>query len=160
MKSTTGTTMVVICAALAMAIWPVAPVCAQGSQLGPSVCRIYDDIRHAAVVDVPAEQLLRQRVVPADMRGDDAARRCLAACLATCADGALVVDAVEAEGNTVTVSWRFTGIHSDPLLGVAATGKQVTVTGTDTAVFACGTVVDEWSTWDMSDLCLQLGLAS
>lgn len=63
-----------------------------------------------------------------------------------------------AEGDKVATRWSATGTHKGPLMGIAATGKRATVTGTDTGRYANGKLVEEWLSYDMFGMLQQLGV--
>jgi predicted ester cyclase len=48
-----------------------------------------------------------------------------------------------AEGDKVATRWTATGTHKGALMGIAATNKRSTVTGTDIGRYADGKVVEE-----------------
>jgi predicted ester cyclase len=53
-----------------------------------------------------------------------------------------------AEGDTVCVLWRMSGTHENPLLGIAPTGKKVTVEGISFERFRNGKLVEGFVQWD------------
>jgi len=62
-----------------------------------------------------------------------------------------------AEGDRVALRWSATGTHRAGLMGIAATGKQVTVTGTDIYRISGGKVRESWVHWDTLGFIQQLG---
>ena len=71
----------------------------------------------------------------------------------------LTVEAYIAEGDTVVSRWTGRGTHTGDLMGIAPTGKQVTVTGISIQRIANGKIVEEWSNYDMLGMLQQLGVA-
>jgi len=65
-------------------------------------------------------------------------------------------DTIE-QGDRVVVRWTTTMTHIGPFLGVAATGKQVSVNGISIQQFANGKIVAGWDNWDQLGLLVQLG---
>ena len=55
--------------------------------------------------------------------------------------------------------WTGRGTHKGDLIGIAPTGKQVTVTGISIQRIANGKIMEEWSTYDMLGMLQQLGVA-
>ncbi len=62
-----------------------------------------------------------------------------------------------AEGDKVVTRWTMTGTHTDALMGIAPTGKRVTVTGVSIARFQSGRLVESWNNWDRLTMLQQLG---
>ncbi len=62
-----------------------------------------------------------------------------------------------AEGDKVVVRYRFTGTHSGPFLGVAPTGKTVSVQGIAIYRIAEGRIVEGWALSDTWGAMQQLG---
>ncbi|HWZ20624.1 MAG TPA: ester cyclase [Ktedonobacteraceae bacterium] len=71
----------------------------------------------------------------------------------------LTVEDYIAEGDTVVSRWTGRGTHEGDLMGIAPTGKQVTVTGISIQRIANGKIVEEWSNYDMLGMLQQLGVA-
>jgi steroid delta-isomerase-like uncharacterized protein len=71
----------------------------------------------------------------------------------------LTVEDYIAEGDTVVSRWTGRGTHKGDLMGIAPTGKQVTVTGISIQRIANGKIVEEWSNYDMLGMLQQLGVA-
>jgi steroid delta-isomerase-like uncharacterized protein len=63
-----------------------------------------------------------------------------------------------AEGDKVATRWSATGTNKGALMGIAATGKHSTVTGTDIGRYANGKLVEEWLSYDMLGMLQQLGV--
>jgi steroid delta-isomerase-like uncharacterized protein len=53
--------------------------------------------------------------------------------------------------------WTFSGTHSGEFMGVAPTGKQVSVSGMATARIADDRLAEEWAVWDLHGLMQQIG---
>jgi steroid delta-isomerase-like uncharacterized protein len=62
-----------------------------------------------------------------------------------------------AEGDKVATRWRVRGTHQGEMMGVSATGKQVTFTGTQTDYISGGKIVESWSNWDTLGMVGQIG---
>jgi len=63
---------------------------------------------------------------------------------------------VVAEGDLVAVRWTATGTHQGEHLGVAATGRRVTMAGMAFYRVACGQIAEAWSLRDTEDLRRQI----
>jgi len=58
----------------------------------------------------------------------------------------------------VVTRWKITATHQGDFLGIAPTGKRVTVTGISIHCISGGKIVEEWQQWDSLDLMQQLGV--
>jgi steroid delta-isomerase-like uncharacterized protein len=65
-----------------------------------------------------------------------------------------------AEGDRVVTRWSGRGTHSGELMGVAATGKEVSVKGITIARIADGKIQEEWTDWNALGLMEQIGAGS
>jgi predicted ester cyclase len=68
------------------------------------------------------------------------------------------IDDLIAEGGKVAVRWTATGTNKGELLGMPATGRQVTVGGVDIFRLAKGRLVELWLSWDQLGMMQQLGI--
>jgi len=64
---------------------------------------------------------------------------------------------VIADGDHVAVRWTARGTHKGELFGIAATGKEATVTGITIDRWADGKIAESWTNWDTLGLLQQLG---
>ncbi|MFF4837135.1 ester cyclase [Streptomyces sp. NPDC001315] len=74
-------------------------------------------------------------------------------------DFAFTVEDQIAQGDRVSTRWTWQGTHRGDFLGIPATGKQVSMTGT--TVFRCGEdakIVEGWWQYDRLGLMAQLGV--
>jgi predicted ester cyclase len=58
----------------------------------------------------------------------------------------------------VASRWTARGTHRGELMGIAPTGKQVTVTGINIERIANGKLVEGWSNYDTLGMLQQLGV--
>jgi len=72
-------------------------------------------------------------------------------------DMRFTVEEMVAEGDKVAKRWKFVGTHKGELMGIAPTGKEVTVTGMSMGRFANGKLAEEWEAADMLGLMQQVG---
>lgn len=70
----------------------------------------------------------------------------------------LFADDLLAEGDKVTVRARFQGVHNGDLMGIAPTGKTVTLPFIIIYRIADGLIVEHWMAVDQLDLMKQLGV--
>jgi steroid delta-isomerase-like uncharacterized protein len=63
-----------------------------------------------------------------------------------------------AEGDKVVTRWSATGTHRGDLMGIAPTGKRVTVTGMTINRIAGGKIVETWNNFDALGQLQQLGV--
>ena len=61
-----------------------------------------------------------------------------------------------AEGDMVALRWTWRGTHKGAFMGMAATGKRVTVTGMNISRLINGKYVKDWGNWDTLGLLEQL----
>ena len=63
-----------------------------------------------------------------------------------------------AEGDTVVLRWTARGTHSGELLGIAPSGKQVTVSGITITLISHGKTVESWGEFDALGMLQQIGV--
>lgn len=63
-----------------------------------------------------------------------------------------------AEGDKVVLRWRARGTHEGELMGISATGKQVTLSGIDILRIEHGKIAERWAEYDNLGLLQQLGV--
>jgi len=73
-------------------------------------------------------------------------------------DVQLTINDQVAEGDKVVSRWTATGTHKGELMGIAPTGKRVTVTGCNIDQYLTGKVVEGWASYDMLGMLQQLGV--
>ncbi len=74
-------------------------------------------------------------------------------------DVQLTIEEIIAEGDQVVTRWTARGTHKGDLMGIAATGKQTTVTGMGITRIAGGKIQEAWGNWDTLGMMQQLGVA-
>ena len=62
-----------------------------------------------------------------------------------------------AEGDLVTTRFTGHGTHQGELMGIPATGKEVTFSGIVILRFSNGKIVERWEEFDMMGMMMQLG---
>ncbi len=68
------------------------------------------------------------------------------------------VEDMIAEGDKVAVRWTGRGTQKGEFMGIAPTGKQVTITGNSILRIAGGKIVEEWTEEDILGVLQQLGV--
>ncbi len=63
-----------------------------------------------------------------------------------------------AEGDKVLIRWSLSGTHKGDLMGIAPTGKSMTVTGFDFFRIAAGRIAEMWQELDQLGMMQQLGV--
>lgn len=63
-----------------------------------------------------------------------------------------------AEGDQVVTRWTARGTHRGELMGIAPTGKQMTITGINISRIAGGKAQEDWTNWDTIGMMQQLGV--
>lgn len=69
----------------------------------------------------------------------------------------VTIDQVIEQEDKVVARWTTTMTHKGEFLGVAPTGKKVTITGTSMQRIADGKIVEGWDNWDQLGLLVQIG---
>jgi steroid delta-isomerase-like uncharacterized protein len=72
-------------------------------------------------------------------------------------DGHTRIDDMIAEGDKVVLRWTDGGTHRGEFMGIAPTGRPVTITGIDIYRIADGKIVEYWCNEDELGLLRQLG---
>ncbi len=72
-------------------------------------------------------------------------------------DTHLEIGEVIAEGDLVAMTWTATGTHQGELMGIAPTGRSVTVTGMGVDRISGGQIVESWANYDALGMLAQLG---
>jgi len=74
------------------------------------------------------------------------------------ADIKCTTDDMVAEGDKVAVRWTWRGTHKGEFMGIAPTGKEVTVTGICILHIVGGKIVEDWGQMDNLGMMQQLGV--
>jgi steroid delta-isomerase-like uncharacterized protein len=69
-----------------------------------------------------------------------------------------VIDDIIAEGDKVWIRISYTGTHTGEFMGIAPTGKKVTMAGVDIYRIEKGKLVEYWHVSDQMNFNVQLGL--
>jgi len=95
-------------------------------------------------------------LVPDGVRGADGERQLIAGYRTAFPDLAFTVDEQLVDGDRVASRWSATGTHKGEFGGIAASGRQATVSGISIVRFDGGRVKGVWTMWDVHGLLTQL----
>jgi steroid delta-isomerase-like uncharacterized protein len=109
-----------------------------------------------AVIDYVADDYVGHQP-GADAHGKAGFKEFVGTYLTGFPDGTIVVDDQIAEGDTVTTRWTARGTNTGELMGMAPTGKEVTVSGITYSKISGGQVHESWVSWDTFSMLQQLG---
>jgi steroid delta-isomerase-like uncharacterized protein len=91
-----------------------------------------------------------------ELRGE-AYRQFLASVVAAFPDGCWTIEDQVAEGDKVATRWTFIGTHQRELMGIAPTGRQLTLSGMMMDRVVGGKIAEEWEEYDALGMMQQLG---
>jgi steroid delta-isomerase-like uncharacterized protein len=112
--------------------------------------------RNVALYDELIPDCVYRGPLVGELRGE-AYRQFLASVHAAFPDGRWTIKDQVAEGDKVVTRWSFTGTHQAELMGLAPTGKQVTISGILIDRIVEGKIVEEWEEYDTLGMMQQLG---
>jgi predicted ester cyclase len=73
-------------------------------------------------------------------------------------DSHIIIEDQIAEGDKVVSRYTSQGTHTGDFMGIAPTGKSITITGIEINRIAAGKIVEGWSNFDLLGLLQQLGV--
>jgi steroid delta-isomerase-like uncharacterized protein len=94
---------------------------------------------------------------PHRVKGPEGVKQIVGVYRAAFPDLHLTIEDLIAEGDKVVVRFTARGTHQGDLMGVAPTGKEVTVTGISIVRIAEGKIVEEWENFDALGMMQQIG---
>lgn len=107
--------------------------------------------------EIIAEDFVRHEVTTAEYQGRESYKQLINTMLTAFSDGKLTIDDMIAEGDKVAVRYTAYGVHTGEFMGIAPTGKQITLSTIGIIRFAHGKAVESWANADMLGLMQQLG---
>jgi steroid delta-isomerase-like uncharacterized protein len=112
------------------------------------------------VVDelIAPEYIGHDPALPQDIVGPPGEKQIVAGYRAAFPDLVITIEDQIAEGDRVVTRWTARGTHTGDLWGIAATAREVTVTGTSVDRIKGGRIAESWSNWDTIGLMQQLGV--
>jgi steroid delta-isomerase-like uncharacterized protein len=106
---------------------------------------------------VAADYVGYDPALPEAIRGPEGIKQAAAGYRAAFPDLTVTVEEQVAEGDIVVTRWTARGTHQGELFGIAATGKQATVTGISIERIVDGKIAEDRTNWDTLGLLQQLG---
>jgi steroid delta-isomerase-like uncharacterized protein len=94
---------------------------------------------------------------PEPLRGPGGVKEFISTYRSAYPDARVTVEQQLAEGDMVATRWTGRGTHEGDLLGIAPTGKRITVTGLTFSRLKDGKIVEEFQNWDTFGMMQQLG---
>ena len=125
------------------------------------VRRFYEDIfnqRNLALVDELCTTNHVFHNPPTTLHGREEFKQLVSLYLTAFPDARFIVEDEIAEGDRVASRYTFRGTHKGDLMGIAPTGKQVTVTGIIINRIANGKSEEGWLNFDALGMLQQLGV--
>jgi predicted ester cyclase len=95
---------------------------------------------------------------PGTPTGIEGAKQTIGAFLAAFPDVEITLDDLIAEGDKVVARFTARGTHKGAMMGMAPTGKRVTVTAIDIVRISQGKIVEHWESMDQLGMMQQLGV--
>ncbi len=112
-----------------------------------------------AVVDelTAANHVAHDPANPNAGRGPQAEKQLVTMYRTALPDLHMTIDEMLADGDKVVTRWTARGTHKGDLMGIAPTGKQVTITGISIDRIEGGKAAESWTNWDTLGMMQQLG---
>jgi steroid delta-isomerase-like uncharacterized protein len=123
--------------------------------------RVFEEIWNEGLLDVADEVFAPDAVLHLgtdDIPGAEGFKQYVAGYRVAFPDIHWTVEDQVAEGDIVVTRLTGTGTHLGELMGIPATGQQITATAIATVRIAQGKIQDSWSSWDALGLMQQLGV--
>ena len=115
--------------------------------------------KNLAIIDeLIAPNCVEHNAFPGQAPGIEGVKQTIGMFLAAFPDMRVTVDDMIAEGDKVAVRYSGRGTHRGELMGIAATGKQVTATGMEIVRLSGGKMVEHWEQMDMLGMMQQMGV--
>jgi steroid delta-isomerase-like uncharacterized protein len=123
--------------------------------------RIADEIWTQGKLDVIdeviADDFVGQSPTDGEFRGPDGFRQLVERYRTAFSDVEMRIDSLVAEADTVATHWTARGTHTGELMGIAPTGREVTVEGIQIDRVRDGKIVESHGLFDALGLLQQLG---
>jgi steroid delta-isomerase-like uncharacterized protein len=128
------------------------------------VRRLIEEGWNQGKVNVVSELLanncrFHDEVFPHLTSGADNFRRHIESCRTGFPDLKFTIDDTIAERDEVVVHWTARGTHKGPFLGMPATNKKASVSGTSIYRLEGSKIVEEWANWNLMSMMQQLGIS-
>jgi steroid delta-isomerase-like uncharacterized protein len=123
--------------------------------------RFYDEVVNGRNYDVIDElvtaDFVEREEIPGTAPGKAGVRQAFEMMHAAFPDLKATIEEVVAEGDWVTTHSVFSGTHQGEWMGVAASGKSISVNVVDFVRFSGGKVVEHWGMMDALTMMQQIG---
>ncbi len=119
---------------------------------------VWNDKNLEAIDELVAADSVDHALPPGLPQGREGAKAFTGMYLSAFPDTKMTIEDIITEGDKVVTRWRATGTHTGELMGIPATGKQVTVTGLDINRYSNGKIVEHWGEFDQMGMMQQLGV--
>ncbi len=96
--------------------------------------------------------------LPLELANRDGVKQFASMLRAAFPDYTLTNDDTIAAGDKVVTRWTHRGRQEGDFMGIAATGKEVTISGIDIFRVADGKIAELWQLWDQLGMLRQLGV--
>ncbi len=106
---------------------------------------------------VSPDYVLHDPALPEEVRGVDGVRELVESYRGGIAGLAVTIDHQIANGDYVATRYTCRGTHEGDIMGLPATGRDVTIAGLVISRFRGGKVVEEWEVSDVFGLMQQIG---
>ena len=124
------------------------------------VRRLYEEVFHKGdltfVDKLFSPGFVRHAPPSPDMRGQTEVKALCSMIRAAFPSLHYTLEDMVGEGDKVVLRWSAVGVHTGEFLGIAPTGKPVTMSGTAIFLIQEGQFQEEWSHWDTLGLLQQL----
>lgn len=128
------------------------------------VRRIVEEVYNKGNLDVVDEILASDYIYHGpggqEVRGPEGMKQMMGMFRSAFPDLYIITEDLVAEGDKVVQRYTVRGTHKGDLMGIAPTGKQVTITGMIMLRFAGGRIAEGWENYDELGMMQQLGVVA
>ena len=128
-----------------------------------TIRRLVDEVinkQHLAVIDEIIHPDYVHRTPGGELHGRQALRELMTAYHAALPDLHVKIDELVCTDNKSILLFTLSGTHENEFLGIAATGKQVSINGMTRSYIENGQIIEEWELLDQLTMFQQLGIVS
>ncbi|HYV46628.1 MAG TPA: ester cyclase [Myxococcaceae bacterium] len=125
--------------------------------------RIVEEIWNQGKLEVSDELFAKSYInhivgYPKPLRGPEGYRQLVRSYREALPDLRHGIDELHAIGDRLIMRWTVVGTHKGEIMGVAPTGRRISVSGINIYRIANGQVQEEWCYWDFATFMAQIGL--
>lgn len=107
-----------------------------------------------------ADHIYHDTLLPDLPRGPEGVRQRRSVYLGAIPDGEVQIHELVVDGDRVAATWTFSGTNDGEIMGIPATGKKATITGSHFFRFEGDRIAETWTYPDNLGLLQQLGLVT